>query len=132
MGKLPASVGVVDYGVGTWASVLNMLDSLGVNGSTCRNPSELSQFSHIVLPGVGNFSAAASKLVDLGWSDSLLKRISEGIPTLGICLGMQLLGVDSEESSGKGLGVMRFTTKQICVCKMHFYGFLHSPYIQLA
>jgi len=106
-------VGVINFGIGTWASVVNMLDALGINGSMCRDPNQISKYSHLILPGVGNFSTAASKLDDLGWSEPLLKQIHGGVPTLGICLGMQLLGEDSEESPGRGLGVMAFTSKRL-------------------
>lgn len=106
-------VGVVDYGVGTWTSVVNMIDSLGINVESCQNPDELGKFSHIILPGVGNFSVAASQLDLMGWRHSLLEKVSAGLPTLGICLGMQLLGEASEESSGKGLGVMPFESQKL-------------------
>lgn len=106
-------VGVVDYGIGTWTSVVNMLDTAGINSVSCRDPNELSKFSHIVLPGVGNFSAAASQIDRMGWRDALLERVGAGVPTLGICLGMQLLGKDSEESAGEGLAVLPLTSKKL-------------------
>lgn len=106
-------MGVVDYGIGTWTSIVNMLDTLGINSVSCRDPNELSKFSHIILPGVGNFSVAASQIDRMGWRDNLLERVKAGVPTLGICLGMQLLGKDSEESPGAGLAVLPLTTKKL-------------------
>lgn len=101
-------VGVIDYEVGTWTSVLNMLEIIGVKSVPCSNPSMLSTLTHVILPGVGNFLEATKRLDQLGWREPLLSKIASGSPTLGICLGMQLLGNSSEESAGSGLGVMDF------------------------
>jgi glutamine amidotransferase len=109
----PRFVGVVDYGVGTWVSVLNLLSSVGIKADSCQNPKEISRFSHLVLPGVGNFSAAALELERMEWIDPLVHRIQMGVPILGICLGMQLLGKHSEESPGRGLEVMDFTSVKL-------------------
>jgi glutamine amidotransferase len=106
-------VGVVDYGVGTWASVLNMLGASGIEAAPCVAPESLSKFSHIILPGVGNFSVAATELSNMGWTEAIRNRVTAGIPTLGICLGMQLLGEQSEESTGRGLDLMGFTSKKL-------------------
>jgi glutamine amidotransferase len=106
--KSNSVVGVIDYQVGTWTSVVNMLEIIGAQASVCEDPEELSKFTHVVLPGVGNFFEASTKLDELGWRGPLLAKIESGAPTLGICLGMQLLGKSSEESVGDGLGVMNF------------------------
>jgi glutamine amidotransferase len=106
-------VGVVDYGVGTWASVINMLGTSGIEAAPCVDPRSLSRFSHIILPGVGNFSVAETELKKRGWSQAILNRVASGVPTLGICLGMQLLGEGSEESLGNGLGVMPFRSRKL-------------------
>lgn len=106
-------VGVVDYGVGTWTSVVNMLDSIGVNAVSCQDPNQLTKFSHIILPGVGNFSVAAGQLDRMAWRHYLTERVSAGVPLLGICLGMQLLGATSEESAGNGLGLIPFASKKL-------------------
>jgi len=106
-------VGVINYGVGTWTSVVNMLGTLGLDAEPCKDPDSLLRFSHIILPGVGNFSIAATVLKEMGWTEAIQDRISAGIPTLGICLGMQLLGEGSEESPGEGLGRMHFRSKKL-------------------
>lgn len=111
MSRSVTNVGVVDYGIGTWASVVNMFDSIGVEAKVCQTPQEISKFTHVVLPGVGNFGIGAGRLEKLGWKDAILQTISSGAPTLGICLGMQLLGTGSAESGGRGLGVMDFTSE---------------------
>lgn len=106
-------IGVVDYGVGTWTSVVNMIDSIGVFGESCANPDNLNRFSHIILPGVGNFSEADSRLNALGWRDALQAKAASGTPILGICLGMQLLGSGSEEGEGEGLNLLDFRTEKL-------------------
>lgn len=106
-------IGVVDYGVGTWTSVVNMLDSIGVVGESCANPDELSRYSHVILPGVGNFSAATARLNALGWRGALQAKAASGVPILGICLGMQLLGSGSEEGEGEGLSLLDFRTEKL-------------------
>ncbi len=113
MNSVGPNVGVVNYEVGTWTSVVNMLESSGVQAKSCSKPEMLSSFTHIVLPGVGNFSVAASTLEQQGWPSAIRNFSLTGRPVLGICLGMQLLGEDSEESSGNGLGVMRFGSKKL-------------------
>jgi glutamine amidotransferase len=107
------NVGVVNYGIGTWTSVVNMLESIGVQAESCSTPETLSSFTHIVLPGVGNFSVAALTLEHQGWPSAIKTFSLTGKPVLGICLGMQLLGEESSESPGKGLGLMRFGSKKL-------------------
>ena len=59
-----------------------------------------------MLPGVGSFAAATSKLNELGLKEALIERINSGKPTLSICLGLQLLASSSEEAQGvAGLGI---------------------------
>ena len=106
-------VGVVDYGIGTWTSVVNMLDSIGVDGESCGDPEQIDRFSHLILPGVGNFSVASSRLDTLGWRSALTARAEFGIPFLGICLGMQLLGTGSSEGEGEGLSLLNFKSEPL-------------------
>lgn len=59
----------------------------------------------IVLPGVGNFKEAMKNLKAL--KQNILEAAESGVPLLGICLGMQLFFEESEESLGRGLGILR-------------------------
>ena len=88
-----------------------MLDVIGVRASVCSDPETLDSFTHVILPGVGNFHEASTQLDELGWRQAIRAKIKSGSPTLGICLGMQLLGESSEESPGLGLGVMKYESK---------------------
>lgn len=117
-------VGVVNYGVGTWTSVVNMLESIGIDAHSCTDPQQLDRFTHVILPGVGNFSAASSRLDGLGWRQALSNCVARGTPLLGICLGMQLLGSGSREGEGSGLNLLDFSSEQLST-----EGHLRTPHI---
>lgn len=100
-------IAVIDYGVGNVPSVLNMLQRIGVKGFATNDRSEIMAASKIILPGVGAFDVAMSKLHSMGLRNLLTEiGLQERIPMLGICLGMQLLGEGSEEGLLPGLGLI--------------------------
>ena len=109
-------VAVIDYGMGNLASVRRALEEVGASASIVGDPDAIGDATHIVLPGVGAFKDAMSRLDAAAWPERLKRAVQmEGIPLLGICLGMQLLA-DSGEEGGitEGLGlvpgrVMRLT-----------------------
>lgn len=96
-------IAVVDVGLGNVKSVINMLDWLGMDARSAHQPSVETDSSAIILPGVGAFDVGVSKLGDSGWFEYLQVQPPDK-PILGICLGMQLLGVSSEEGHMMGLG----------------------------
>ncbi len=107
-------IGVIDLGLGNSSSVVRMIDKAGGKSFIITSPFDVKAVDKIVLPGVGNFSHGVNSLDRLGFRDSLINFARQGLPILGICLGMQLLCVRSEEGSGNGLGlvdaeVLRFT-----------------------
>lgn len=96
---------VIDYGVGNTGSILNMLKKIGVQAAASANVSDIRLAEKIILPGVGSFDTAMSKLDGTGIIPMLEKRVlQEGAPLLGICLGMQILTKRSEEGRRAGLG----------------------------
>lgn len=97
---------IIDYGMGNIGSIVNMLKKLGIKSQTTQSPPELLEAEKIILPGVGSFDNAMSKLNDLGFSEAIVKKAVEGTPILGICLGMQLLGTSSEEGLIPGLNLI--------------------------
>lgn len=101
-------IAVIDYGRINLGSILNMLKKIGEkNVVVTSRPQELTGASKIILPGVGAFDAAMERLNELGLKDALTQKIvTDKIPTLGICLGMQLLTKGSEEGNCSGLGVI--------------------------
>lgn len=110
MTKGGSKVGVIDAGIGTWRAFLTILDYLRVDAEVVRSPESIANYSHIVLPGVGHFTPAATRLEEGGWVAPLKKFAESGKPFLGVCLGMQLLGTKSVEGPGAGLGLIDFET----------------------
>ena len=98
-------VTIVDYGVGNLASIANMARKAGTNCVVSGDPTVLSTAERLILPGVGAFDRAMTKLDERGLIPVLTERAMERrVPTLGLCLGMQLFGRSSEEGSRPGLG----------------------------
>lgn len=98
-------IGVLDYGVGNLASVINMFKKVGVNACLVKSEVELMQVEKCILPGVGAFDHGISKLKQADYFQLLEQRVlQESMPILGICLGMQLLFEASEEGELSGLG----------------------------
>jgi imidazole glycerol phosphate synthase glutamine amidotransferase subunit len=91
---------VVPTGTANLASVRAGLARAGARTRVSLEPAEVKAAERVVLPGVGAFGPAAERLSSLRLDDALLERVDARRPTLGICLGMQLLGVGSEESPG--------------------------------
>jgi glutamine amidotransferase len=101
------SIAVVDYGMGNLRSVEKGLSRAGAEAEVTRDHGRVGSADGIVLPGVGAFPKAMRNLRELGL-DTILKEIaSNGVPVLGICLGMQLLFESSSENEGSdGLGLL--------------------------
>ena len=97
-------VTILDYGAGNLHSLAKALED-GVSAvRVTEDPLTALQGDVLVLPGVGAFGHAALTL--RASRDALRDAIREGMPCIGICLGMQLLFDESEEGEGKGLGVI--------------------------
>ncbi len=98
-------IAIVDYGVGNVKSIANMLQRIGVASRLVSRPEDLSPATKILLPGVGAFDAGMSALYERGLVEPLRDKVlSQRVPVLGICLGMQLLAGSSEEGERAGLG----------------------------
>lgn len=101
-------IAIIDYGAGNLHSVKNALDFLGAEAVITGDAEEILNADKIILPGVGAFGDAMQKLRSSGL-DKVIKTAAErGTPLLGICLGLQLMFEQSEESPGvAGLGLFR-------------------------
>ncbi|MCD7750536.1 MAG: imidazole glycerol phosphate synthase subunit HisH [Lachnospiraceae bacterium] len=149
--------GIIDYDAGNVKSVEKALQYLGEEAVLTREPERLLAADRVILPGVGAFGAAMERLDQYGLIPVIHEIVERGTPFLGICLGLQLLFDESEESPGvKGLGILpgrivRFPegekVPQIGWNDLHFPGesrlfqgipqgsyvyFVHSYYLQAA
>jgi len=101
-------IGIIDYGAGNLRSVQNALEHLHAPSKLCTNAAELTTFSHMILPGVGAFPDCMAQLQARGFLPVIQQKIADGVPFLGICLGMQVLFEGSDEiRSCKGLGILK-------------------------
>ena len=107
-------IGIFDYDAGNLRSVEKALQYLGKETIVTRDPEQIRKADKVILPGVGAFGDAMKKLQEYHL-DTLIREIADsGKPLLGICLGLQLLFEESEESPGvKGLGVLEGKIRRI-------------------
>lgn len=99
------NVSIFDYGAGNLHSLIKTLERPGVAVRVDTDPVAAVAGDALVLPGVGAFPAATRALGNTG-RRVMQDAIRGGLPTLGICLGMQLLFDGSEEGGGAGLGIV--------------------------
>jgi imidazole glycerol-phosphate synthase subunit HisH len=96
---------IIDYKTGNLGSIQNILSRIGEESIVTSAKDEIARATKLILPGVGAFDTGMRNLMELDIVNILNQKVlSEKIPVLGICLGMQLLSCSSEEGSLPGLG----------------------------
>jgi glutamine amidotransferase len=96
---------IVDYGLGNIKAFYNLYKSMNIDIQIAKNADQLKNADKIILPGVGSFDQAMSKLNQSGMRDTLDELVLEKkIPVLGVCVGMQIMLQKSEEGVENGLG----------------------------
>ncbi len=101
-------IAIIDYGAGNLQSVKNAFKHIGTEAVITGEKSEIAAADAVVLPGVGAFGDCMASLEKAGLTDTVKAAANSGKPFLGICLGLQLLFEESEESPGvKGLGIFK-------------------------
>lgn len=97
-------IAIIDYGMGNVGSIKNMLRRVGAAALIVSEPDDMRNAEKIILPGVGAFDKGMRRLEVSGFRDALERAVLEqGVPILGICLGMQLFTRGSEEGDLPGL-----------------------------
>jgi imidazole glycerol-phosphate synthase subunit HisH len=97
---------IIDYGTGNLKSIRNGFSKIGIQASITNDIHEIEKADVLVLPGVGAFGRAMEHLK--GYGELIREHINAGKPFLGVCLGLQILFTDSQESEGiKGLNVFQ-------------------------
>jgi imidazole glycerol phosphate synthase glutamine amidotransferase subunit len=115
-------VTIIDLGIANRASVANAFAHLGVDSAFTRDADEVRTAQRLILPGVGAFGAGMRRLADAALVPAIQETVARGTPTLGICLGFQLLCESSDETPGMpGLGVIPAQCRRLpqTVCVPH-------------
>ena len=100
-------VALIDYGMGNLHSVAKALEQVGAEVCLVRDAAALADCERMVLPGVGAFRDCMQALNSTGMAEAIQTHIKQGMPFLGICLGMQVLMQTSYEfGSHQGLGLI--------------------------
>ncbi|MBY8829254.1 imidazole glycerol phosphate synthase subunit HisH [Hephaestia mangrovi] len=111
------TIALIDYGAGNLHSVANALQAAGASDlAITADPDVLATADRIVLPGVGAFGACAGALRAVpGMVEAIERRVrGDGVPFLGICVGMQLMAETGEELGiHQGLGWIPGTVRQL-------------------
>ena len=100
---------IIDYGAGNIKSIQFAFKRLGVDAILSNNIEEIKAADKVIFPGVGEASSAMKMLQESGL-DTVIPTLKQ--PVLGICLGMQLMCVYSEEGNTKGLGIFNVAVKK--------------------
>ncbi|MCB4808519.1 imidazole glycerol phosphate synthase subunit HisH [Tamlana sp. 62-3] len=100
---------IIDYGAGNIKSIQFAFKRLGVDAVLSNNAEEIKAADKVIFPGVGEASSAMKMLKKSGL-DTLIPNLKQ--PVLGICLGMQLMCLHSEEGNTEGLGIFQTKVKR--------------------
>lgn len=104
---------IIDYGAGNLRSVQNTLDAVESTYKVTNSPSEVETADKLILPGVGHFGQMMKALDELGLRGPIVQRVEQGVPILGICLGLQAFLENSEESPDRdGFGLFPGSVKR--------------------
>jgi imidazole glycerol-phosphate synthase subunit HisH len=104
---MTARIAILDYGMGNLRSVEKALEHVGATATITNEAATVREADGVILPGVGAFPKAMERVRELGLDELIAERLAAGVPTLGICLGLQLLFDSSTELGGAaGLGLL--------------------------
>jgi imidazole glycerol-phosphate synthase subunit HisH len=116
-------IGICDYGMGNRRSVVKAFERVGADVRMTDDLDTLEAAAALVVPGVGAFPQAMDELRARRLDELVVRRAGEGVPVLGICLGMQLLFESSDEHDGAcGLGLLPGTVRYLHAPKLPHIG----------
>jgi imidazole glycerol phosphate synthase glutamine amidotransferase subunit len=102
-----ADVSIIDYGLNNLKSISKAFETIGKKIRVIRTPEEVLASKCLVLPGIGAYGDGIEHIRERRLEDAIKKKVKEGTPLLGICLGMQLLFSESDEFGvHKGLNLI--------------------------
>lgn len=106
-------IAIIDYGAGNLQSVKKALDFIGTDSLITDDPQVILSADKVLLPGVGSFGDAMNSMRKNNLVETVKECAESGKAFLGICLGLQLLFEESEESTGvEGLGIFKGKIKK--------------------
>jgi len=114
------NVSILDYGIGNLHSLAKALEGEQLRVRLDTDVRDALTADAIVLPGVGNFGAAAARIAT--HREALRDALAEGKPCLGVCLGMQLLFERSEEAEGTGIGALPGSVRRLRAARVPHMG----------
>ena len=99
---------VLDYGFGNVRSMVHALSQLGIDAQISADPDLAMKADGLVIPGVGAYGACMSGLRAVGGDRIILDRLAQGLPVLGVCIGLQIMFQfgDEDGCSEPGLGLI--------------------------
>lgn len=107
-------IGIVDYGVGNSRAFVNAYKQLNVKAEAVSRPEMLQRAEKLILPGVGAFDWAMTRLERSGLRGALEESVlGKQMPVLGVCVGMQMMASHSEEGVLGGLGWIPGTVRRL-------------------
>ncbi len=107
-------IAIVDYGAGNLRSVANAIAKLGYQPTVTSNPGDLPGAAAVILPGVGAAADTMRNLERLGLSEAIRRVVTDGVPMLAICVGMQVLFDETEEGGRhRCLGIIPGVVKRL-------------------
>ena len=118
-------IAILDIGYGNIASVINAVDYLGFEQKLEKDPNNIKNYTHLILPGVGSFLVNSEIIHKNKWVEEIKKAANKGVYIFGICVGMQLMFTDGDEGGKTSKGLNFFSGN----CKIFKNKKLKLPHI---
>jgi glutamine amidotransferase len=113
-------IGIIDYGSGNVAAITRVYKNLNIPTLNITKPDQLVDVDRIILPGVGAFDYTMSLLRASGFKSVLEEHVvNQQKPILGICVGLQIMGSESDEGREEGFGWISGKVKKFSADKIN-------------